>query len=140
LKRLSDVRTPVGRRLRTGASRKGTPLVRLRDRDFAAAGVTRVGRVTGVQCGRPQVEDGQVLHVGTVVWCTGFSHDFSWIKLPSFVDGHLPLCERGVVPSQPGLYFAGLPFQSNLASALIDGVSGDAEHISRRVRQSLRHR
>ena len=133
LKRISDVRTPMGRKVRAGTLSRGTPLVRHRDRDFGAAGVARVGRVVGVQSGRPQLEDGHVLDVENVVWCTGFGHDFSWIRLPSFVDGHLPLCERGVVRSAPGLYFVGLPFQINLASALIDGVSRDAEYIAERV-------
>lgn len=140
LKRISDVRAPIGKKLRARALSRGTPLVRLRDSDLAAAGVVRVGRVVGVHSGRPQLDDGQVLDVMNVVWCTGFSHDFSWIKLPSFDNGHPPPCDRGVVQSHPGLYFVGLPFQSNLTSALIDGVAGDARFIATRVQQSHRRR
>jgi putative flavoprotein involved in K+ transport len=103
---------------------RGSALVRLRDSDFAAAGVTRVGRVVGVRDGRPLLYGGQVLDVANVVWCTGFGQDFSWIKLPSL--------------SRPGLHFVGLPFQSNLASALIDGVGEDAERIAQRVAQCHR--
>ncbi len=133
LKQVSDVRTPIGRKLREGAVSSGTPLVRLRASDFAAAGVVRTGRVVGVQNGRPQLDDGQLLDVESVVWCTGFGHDFSWIQLPSFVDGQLPRCHRGVVQSQPGLYFVGLPFQRNLASALIDDVGSDAGFIAQQI-------
>jgi putative flavoprotein involved in K+ transport len=121
LKRISDVRTPIGRRVRARTVGRGTPLVRLRDADLAAAGVTRVGRVVGVQDGRPRLGDGQLMDVANVVWCTGFSHDFSWIRVSSL--------------AQPGLHFVGLPFQSNLASALIDGVGHDAEHIAHEVVQ-----
>lgn len=133
LKRITDVRTPTGRKVRSEALSKGTPLVRLRERDLAAAGVTRTGRVVGVEDGRPRLEDGQVIEAENVIWCTGFAHDFGWIRLRGIVDGRLPPCERGVVQSQPGLYFVGLPFQSNLASALVDGVGKDAEHIAKMI-------
>ena len=48
------------------------------------AGVQRVGRVVGVHDGLPQLEDGQVLDVTNVIWCTGYHHDFPWIDLPRF--------------------------------------------------------
>ena len=62
------------------------------------------------------LEDGRVLDVANVIWCTGFRHDLSWIDLPIFgEDGEL-LHERGVVTSEPGLYFVGLFFQYSAAS------------------------
>ena len=42
------------------------------------------GRVTGARGGRPELSDGTVLDVGTVVWCTGFRQVFDWIDLPVF--------------------------------------------------------
>jgi putative flavoprotein involved in K+ transport len=46
---------------------------------------------------------------------------------------HVPAHERGVVASQPGLYFVGLPFQFGSSSALIDGVDRDADFVSARI-------
>jgi len=41
-----------------------------------------------------------------------------------------PIHERGVVPSQPGLYFVGLFFLHALSSSLIGGVGRDARYIA----------
>jgi putative flavoprotein involved in K+ transport len=131
--KLMTVNTSMGRKFVAQARTKGTPLVRLRERDFATAGITRVPRVEGVEAGKPRLEDGRRLDVKNVVWCTGFKHDYSWIKLPAAAGGHLPTHERGVVLSQPGLYFIGLPFQFGHNSALIDGVSRDADHVVTRI-------
>ena len=53
----------------------GEPLLRVKPKDLAAAGVERVARVTGVQDGQPQLEDGRTIDVANVVWCTGFHPD-----------------------------------------------------------------
>jgi putative flavoprotein involved in K+ transport len=44
-----------------------------------------------------------------------------------------PVYERGIVGSQPGLYFVGLAFQYALASSPVGGVGRDAEHIARHI-------
>ena len=112
---------------------RGQPLVRIKPRDFDAAGIARVPRVTGTTEGKPRLEDGRVLVVGTVVWCTGFEQGYSWIKLP-ITDGEGRVVHRrGVVPSHPGLYFVGLPFQSRVSSSLIDGVRGDAKYVVEKI-------
>jgi putative flavoprotein involved in K+ transport len=127
--RLITVKTPIGRRMNMQLRSKGTPLVRIREQDFAAAGITRVPRVEGAEAGKPRLEGGRQLDVRNVVWCTGFKHDYGWIKRPAAAGGQMPTHERGVVPSEPGLYFIGLPFQFGHNSALIDGVGRDAEYI-----------
>ncbi|MDQ6876280.1 MAG: NAD(P)/FAD-dependent oxidoreductase [Candidatus Dormibacteraeota bacterium] len=131
--KLMTVNTSMGRKFVAQARSKGTPLVRLRERDFATAGITRVTRVEGVEEGKPRLEDGRRLDVRNVVWCTGFKHDYSWIKLPAAAGGHVPAHERGVVVSEPGLYFIGLPFQFGHNSALIDGVTRDADYVVTRI-------
>ena len=79
------------------------------------------------------LEDGRVLDVANVVWCTGFRHDFSWIDLPIFgEDGEL-LHHRGVVTSEPGLYFVGLMFQYSAGSSVIPGVGRDARYVVSRL-------
>lgn len=131
--KLITTKTSIGRKMATQLRTKGTPLVRIRESDFATAGIARVPRVEGVEEGKPRLHDGRALDVRNVVWCTGFKHDYGWIQLPAAAGGHMPTHERGVVPSEPGLYFIGLPFQFGHNSALIDGVGRDAEYIVRRI-------
>ena len=128
------VRTPLGRRLRPEVRRHGGPLIRVKRADLSRAGVELVAaRAAGVRNGRPVLEDGRVLEVANVVWCTGFRQDFSWIDLPVTGDDGWPLETRGVVPSSPGLYFAGLAFQYAFASMLVGGAGRDAEYVVRHL-------
>jgi putative flavoprotein involved in K+ transport len=131
--RLLTVATPVGRRLRPVILRGGGPLVRVKPRDLSAVGVQRVPRVSGVRNGRPVLDDGRVLDVANVIWCTGFHPGFSWIDLPVFGAGGEPLHERGIVPSEPGLFFVGLDFLYALSSATLVGVSRDAQRVAKAV-------
>lgn len=135
--RVLHVKTPVGRRIRPKMLEMGgIPLARVRPADLRAAGVERVhARTVGVQDGMPVLEDGRALDVANVIWCTGFRPDFNWISLPAFDDDGLPVHERGVVASVPGLYFMGLFFLSALTSSLVGGVGKDAEHIANSIAQ-----
>ena len=104
-------------------------LVRVKPKQLVAAGIERVPKTVGVSGGLPMLEDGRVLDVANVIWCTGFRHDLSWIDLPIFgEDGEL-LHERGVVGSEPGLYFVGLFFQYSAASNVIPGIPRDAKYV-----------
>jgi len=128
------VDTPVGRRAGPSLRARGVPLERVRPVDLRAAGVTRVyARTVGAQDGLPLLDDGSVLDVSNVVWCTGFRHDFAWIELPIMGEDGWPMQDHGVVPSVPGLYFVGLPFMRAVASALIGGVGRDAAHVVERI-------
>jgi putative flavoprotein involved in K+ transport len=129
-KHLLTVRTPLGRKLRPEVRRHGGPLIRVKRADLIRAGVELVpARTVGVRDGLPVLEDGRVVEVANVVWCTGFRQDFSWIDLPVIGDDGWPLEARGVVASSPGLYFVGLAFQYAFASMLIGGAGRDAEYV-----------
>ncbi len=136
--RVLTVDTPVGRWMRRRALTRGAPLIRLRAADLDAAGVRRVGRTIGVRDGRPVIEDGRVLNVANVVWCTGFAPDFRWIDLPVFGEDGFPVHDRGAVRGAPGLYFVGLPFQYALSSATIGGIGRDAEYVAAAIARSGR--
>jgi putative flavoprotein involved in K+ transport len=126
------VRTFLGRKLRDHFldPPRGIPLGRVRRKDIVGAGIERVGRTTTVRDGYPVLEDGRVLEVANVIWCTGYRPDFSWIDLAFPATRHgFPIQDRGIVESVPGLYFMGLLFQYSLSSALVGGVGRDAEHI-----------
>jgi putative flavoprotein involved in K+ transport len=129
---LLTVRTPIGRKVRARLG-DATPLIRTKSKDLAATGVERVARVAGVRDGLPLLEDGRVLDVANVIWCTGYARDYSWIDLPALGDDGEPLHERGVVESAPGLYFVGLIFQYAATSDVLPGVGRDARHIAGRV-------
>lgn len=122
-------RNPIGRSVVPRLTAHGDPLMRIKPKDLAAAGVERVPRVAGVRDGVPVLDDGRVLDVANVIWCTGFRTDFRWIDLPVFGDDGEPRHRRGVVDDVPGLYFVGLMFQYSLGSDVIPGVGRDAEHV-----------
>jgi putative flavoprotein involved in K+ transport len=128
------VDTPLGRKMRPHIRHGGAPLLRFRKADLLAAGVERVlVRTVSVQDGLPVLEDGRVLDIENVIWCTGFRRDFSWIKVPFDVgeDGY-PVQYRGVA-SAPGLYFVGLLFLHSFASMLIGGAGRDAERVAKHI-------
>jgi putative flavoprotein involved in K+ transport len=127
-RRILTVWTPIGRKLRPRVLTVGGPLIRVKTRDLAAAGVERVPRVVGAVDGSPELADGQVLDVANVIWCTGFEPGFSWIDLPIHGE-HEPQHEAGIVPTHPGLYFVGLHFLSAMSSEMIHGVGDDAARI-----------
>ena len=130
--RVLTVRTPIGRRMRPKLLSHGAPVVRVKPKDIAAAGIERVPRVVGVRSGVPLLDGERVLEVDNVIWCTGFRPDFSWIDLPVFSEQEEraePIHHRGIVADQPGLYFVGLFFLYAMSSGFLPGVGRDAEHI-----------
>ena len=133
-RRVLTLRTPIGRKMRLEVRAHGGPLLRFKRADLEAAGVERTtARAAGVRDGKPELDDGTVLEVANVIWCTGFKQDFSWIELPVAGEDGWPQEQRGVVPSVPGVYFAGLAFQYSFSSMLILGVGRDAEYIAKRI-------
>ena len=128
-----SLRTPVGRKVRRKFVSQGGPLVRVKPKEILAAGVERVPKTIGAKDGSPVLEDGRVLDVTNVIWCTGYGQDRSWIHLPIFGEDGEPLHDRGVVPSEPGLYFVGLNFQYAATSETIPGVGRDAAHVVKRL-------
>jgi putative flavoprotein involved in K+ transport len=133
-----SLRTPMGRKMRPRFVATAAPLIRVKSKDLAAAGVERVSRVVGVDGGLPLLADGRALDVANVVWCTGLRSDLSWIDLPVFDDDGQPLHVRGVVPSAPGLYFVGLLFQYAPVSDVLPGVGRDAAYVVRHLASAAR--
>jgi putative flavoprotein involved in K+ transport len=128
--RLLTVNTPPGRKLRRKMLTQGGPLIRTRREDLAAVGVEHVPRTIGARQGRPLLEDGRVLDVANVVWCTGFHPGFSWIDLPVLDELGRPRHHDGIADREPGLYFVGLMFTHAASSVMIHGVGRDAERVA----------
>ncbi len=127
------LRTPMGRKAMAKSATQGDPLVRVKPKWLDEAGVRRVGKTVAVRDGAPVMDDGTALDVANVIWCTGYRHDLSWIVLPIFGEDGVPTHDRGVVTSEPGLYFVGLPFQYSFASDVLPGVGRDAEYVVRHL-------
>ena len=72
--------------------------------------------------------------ITSIVWCIGFTPDFSWVDIPVFNGRSYPGHERGVT-AQPGLYFLGLPWLHTWGSGRFSGVARDAEYVVGRVTQ-----
>jgi putative flavoprotein involved in K+ transport len=131
--RVMKVDNPIGRKKGPKLSSKGAPLIRVRLNELLAAGVERVPRVVGVRDGLPLLEDERVLDVANVIWCTGFRTDFGWIDLPVFDEDGKPRHYRGIVESEPGLYFLGLVFQYSLSSDVLPSRGRDADYIAKHI-------
>jgi putative flavoprotein involved in K+ transport len=127
-------RTPVGRRAQPKVRSGAAPLVRVKSKHLRAAGVRHLpAHTTAATDGRPTLEDGTVLDVANVLWCTGYRQDFSLLRLPVTGPDGWPTDDGGVMPDVPGLYFMGLLFQRGFYSMLIGGVGRDAERIARHL-------
>jgi putative flavoprotein involved in K+ transport len=127
--RVLTIRTWLGRKAYPRVTKGSGPLIRVKEADLTALGVERVPRMVGVTDGLPRLEDGRLLEVENVVWCTGFHAGFSWIDLPILEPNGKPRHEGGVVDGQPGLYFVGLHFLFSLSSGMVHGVARDARRI-----------
>jgi putative flavoprotein involved in K+ transport len=127
--------TPMGRKMREHIRHGGAPLLRHRRKELLAAGVERtLARTVGVEDGMPVLDDGTVVDVRNVVWCTGFKPDLSWIDVRyAKEDDGYPVQYRGVVDSAPGLYFVGLLFLHSFTSMLVGGTGRDAERVARHI-------
>jgi putative flavoprotein involved in K+ transport len=133
--RLLTVRTPIGRRARRKMFTQGTTLIRVKPKELASAGIERVPKVSGVTDGRPTLEDGRVLDVANVIWCTGFGNGLSWIDMPIFESDGEPRHESGIVTDESGLYFVGLHFLHSFSSTMIHGIARDAKRITDTIEQ-----
>jgi putative flavoprotein involved in K+ transport len=138
--RVLTLDTPMGRKARPKIISRGGPLIRVKRKQLAAAGVELVPRVAGVKEGRPVLEDGRVLDAANVVWSTGFRSGLDWVRRPVFDDDGETRHRRGVAEGEPGLYFVGQHFLYAFSSTMIHGAARDAEHvadvIAKRVREA----
>ena len=73
--------------------------------------------------------------LSTIVWATGFRHDWSWVKVPAFDGSGYPTHRRGVT-TVPGLYVLGLPWLHTWGSGRFAGIDRDARYVAERVAES----
>ncbi|MGI3171145.1 flavin-containing monooxygenase [Pseudooceanicola sp. C21-150M6] len=66
--------------------------------------------------------------VRTILWATGYTFDYSWMKTDAVDAEGQPRQLRGI-SEEPGIYFLGLPWLTRRASSFIFGVWHDASYI-----------
>jgi len=76
-------------------------------------------------------------NIQTIIWATGFTANFDYIKLPVRDDEGNFLHNNGVSVVD-GLYLLGFPWLRNRKSSLVIGAREDAEFICNEVCRSLR--
>lgn len=67
--------------------------------------------------------------IATIIWCTGYRPDYTWLELP-ILDRKGMVRHDGGVTASPGLYLMGIPFMRRRKSTLIDGAGQDARELS----------
>lgn len=66
--------------------------------------------------------------ITSIIWCIGFTPDFTWVEAPVFNGRGHPGHQRGVT-AQTGLYFLGLPWLYTWGSGRFSGVARDAQYL-----------
>jgi putative flavoprotein involved in K+ transport len=74
--------------------------------------------------------------IGGVVWCTGFTGDFSWLDPTLAGPDGLPRHTDGAAPA-PGLWYLGLRWLRRRGSSILYGFPGDAAWAAGEVRAHL---
>jgi len=128
--------TPIGRKVKPKIISGGAPLISVSLENVKEAKVELLPRLIGVQQGLPQLEDGRVLSVTSIVWATGYRPDFSWIKLDITDNSGWPQTNRGISEKFKGLFFVGMLFQFGLTSGLVGGVGRDAAFVVNHLRKT----
>jgi len=73
--------------------------------------------------------------IGAIIWCVGYTPDFSWVHLPVFTGRGSPSHIRGVT-AVPGLYFLGLPWLHTWGSGRFASVARDASYLADHIMHS----
>ena len=70
--------------------------------------------------------------IRSVLWATGYSRSYPWLRAPVLDDRGEIRQLRGRTPA-PGLYVLGLQFMTRRNSSFIDGVGCDAVEIAKEI-------
>jgi putative flavoprotein involved in K+ transport len=74
--------------------------------------------------------------IKSIVWCIGFSPDFTFVDSPVFNGKGEPVHTRGIT-NEKGLYFLGLPWLHTWGSGRFSGVARDAKYLHHSIVQNL---
>jgi putative flavoprotein involved in K+ transport len=108
-------------------------IVRRRDLDASPAEPDEAA--APVDLDPPEELDLRAQRVGSVVWCTGFGGDFSWLDPAMLDDDGRPRHRDAAVA--PGLWCLGLRWMLRRSSNILHGLPGDAAGVAGSVRAHL---
>lgn len=66
--------------------------------------------------------------ITSIIWATGFRHDYQIVRAPVFAADGFPVQERGMT-AHPGLTFVGMPWMPSLQTGNLIGVADAAAHV-----------
>ena len=75
--------------------------------------------------------------ITSILWCTGFKPDYSWLKIDCLDERGRPIHKRGIT-SQSGVYFLGLNWLNTWGSGRFLSVADDAEFLVDNIKINLR--
>jgi putative flavoprotein involved in K+ transport len=67
--------------------------------------------------------------IGTIVWCTGFDGDFSWLRVPGAIGADQQPSHVDGIGAAGGVYFPGLDFASTRKSETILAIANESRTI-----------
>ncbi|HGG0581856.1 MULTISPECIES: flavin-containing monooxygenase [Bacillus] len=80
-------------------------------------------------------QNGDTYSAESIIWSTGFVQNYNWIEIKQAVNEKgFPNHIKGISPVK-GLYYIGLPWQSQRGSALICGVGKDAAYVLSEIKK-----
>jgi putative flavoprotein involved in K+ transport len=89
-----------------------------------------------VQLDPPTTLDMRDHDIGSVVWCTGFTGDFSWLN-PSMLDDDDQPRRDGPAAVAPGVWYVGLRWLTQRGSGILFGFPTDAAAVADAVKARL---
>jgi putative flavoprotein involved in K+ transport len=89
-----------------------------------------------VELDAPATIDMRDYDLGSVVWCTGFTGDFSWLN-PSMLDEHGQPRREGSTGVAPGVWYVGLTWLTQRRSGIFYGFPADAATVADAVKARL---
>jgi putative flavoprotein involved in K+ transport len=84
----------------------------------------------------PSVLDLGDAGIGSVVWCTGYTGDFSWLD-PALTDGAGRPVHHGAAGALPGMWYVGLRWLTHRGSGNFIGFPADAATVADAVKDHL---
>ena len=74
--------------------------------------------------------------ITSILWCTGFKPDYSWLKIDCLDIRGRPIHKRGITPEH-GVYFLGMNWLNTWGSGRILSVADDAEFLVEDIKNKL---
>jgi putative flavoprotein involved in K+ transport len=71
--------------------------------------------------------------ITTVIWCTGFQGDFTWVRLPGVLDTRGQPMHDGGVTNHRGVYFAGLDLAVTRKSGTVLAVTDESARLVQHI-------